>query len=839
MTTTSDARPAGHGTGVKSGDTWQRGSSTPIIPPPRAPSPGPYAATAMAVHDSGLGSPLPIPAGQKTPPPPGWTGAAGLVASRADVGAWIDQEGTANVAIRLADGVIGIDVDAYAGKGGASTLAAAVAAYGPLPGTVTTTSRDDGVSGIRLYRVPAGTVLVGSLAAAGHGPAVEVIQPHHRYAMAAPSVHPEGPRYRWVGPDFTDLSPGVVPSVGDLPELPASWVEGLAATRVAVGAEVVAPPEGWPVAAVTHPYVEALVVGLATDTPRGDWHAWAHAACCRLAAASSLGLLTAGVLAAAQRALVGRLEGARSSRSSGEPPAVEVARCWADAVARTARQAEDQRQSSLHGTVEPVAPLRPVEGGGLVIGTAALAPPPGSAAPEPDPAAEVGRAPSWAPADLSAYLDGTHVPQVPTLLHRDDGAALLYAGRVHSFHGESESGKSWVALVAAVQSLAAGQRVLVLDFESDAATVVGRLLLLGADPAVVRDRLDYVRPDVSPAALADEGEAFKALLTRTYAVAVLDGVTEALSVFGRESNSNDDLTGWVRAVPRRIAERTGAALILVDHVVKDSESRGRFAIGGQAKMAALDGAAYVVEVLQPLGVGLRGSVALRVAKDRPGGVRPHAGAWRRSDRTQEAAVVVLDSTTPGAVAVSIAPPRTEAATGATREGAGETFRPTVLMARVSDAVQRHGPVTRTGLEQLVSGRATYVRQALEVLLADGFITADGPAVNGGRPMLCHARPFHPDPVPGDGTGSVHGPSDPVPTLSHPVPGPRDGVTTGEPDPVPPSHPYRGDGVVVAGTLWTPSGTGSGGSASCARCGKAAAWQGIAGVSTCTGCRDAA
>ena len=58
-------------------------------------------------------------------------------------------------------------------------------------------------------------------------------------------------------------------------------------------------------------------------------------------------------------------------------------------------------------------------------------------------------------------------------------------------------------------------------------------------------------------------------------------------------------------------------------------------------MAAITGAAYTVEILQPLGVGMRGVVGLRIAKDRPGQVRNLCGVFRKSDRTQTAARVVI------------------------------------------------------------------------------------------------------------------------------------------------------------------------------------------------------
>jgi hypothetical protein len=92
-----------------------------------------------------------------------------------------------------------------------------------------------------------------------------------------------------------------------------------------------------------------------------------------------------------------------------------------------------------------------------------------------------------------------------------------------------------------------------------------------------------------------ERETWEWLLGRSFALVVLDGVTEALRTLSRSTVDNDEVTAFMREVPRTIAQRTEAAVVVVDHVTKGTEGRGRFAIGAQAKMAALDGASYSVE----------------------------------------------------------------------------------------------------------------------------------------------------------------------------------------------------------------------------------------------------
>jgi len=207
-----------------------------------------YADAAATYHRRGWG---PFPVGyddhgrlhpaRKSRPPAGWTGYGAPYPSGADVHEWATNgHGGGNVALRMPETVIGIDVDAYSGKPGAETLAEAEARLGPLPTTPISTSRDDGVSGIRFYRVPAGRCWADGL-----GPGVELVHHGHRYAVVAPSVHPEGRVYRWVDVDGRQV-PG--PAVDDLPDLPPAWVteldRGSVADRAAkaevTGAEQVA-----------------------------------------------------------------------------------------------------------------------------------------------------------------------------------------------------------------------------------------------------------------------------------------------------------------------------------------------------------------------------------------------------------------------------------------------------------------------------------------------------------------------------------------------------------------------------------------------------------------------
>jgi len=167
-----------------------------------------------------------LPPGRKAPPPDGYTGGNGAVADDDTIARWAVESPGGNVALRLPDGVVGIDVDAY-DKGGVRkqgdvSLADLEARHGPLPATWVSTSRP-APSGIRLYRVPGGTKLPGIA-----GPDIEIIQHAHRYMLVAPSLNPDsGERYCWVTPDG-ELSDRA-PRPDELPSLPSAWIDGLSA----------------------------------------------------------------------------------------------------------------------------------------------------------------------------------------------------------------------------------------------------------------------------------------------------------------------------------------------------------------------------------------------------------------------------------------------------------------------------------------------------------------------------------------------------------------------------------------------------------------------------------
>src|SRR3712207_4897598 len=186
-----------------------------------------FAGHAGAYRAAGLLGTLLLPAGQKFPPPSGFTGEDGRWPTEEDIAAWNDRAGNAfNLALRLPEDLIGIDVDAYDDRPGAATLADAEARWGALSATYVSSAREDGVSGIRLFRIPTGLDWPNVV-----GPGIETVRYGHRYVVASPSIHPKtDTAYRWTAPDGSTVD---VPDLALVPDLPEAWIAGLTGGRAA------------------------------------------------------------------------------------------------------------------------------------------------------------------------------------------------------------------------------------------------------------------------------------------------------------------------------------------------------------------------------------------------------------------------------------------------------------------------------------------------------------------------------------------------------------------------------------------------------------------------------
>lgn len=244
----------------------------------------------------------------------------------------------------------------------------------------------------------------------------------------------------------------------------------------------------------------------------------------------------------------------------------------------------------------------------------------------------------------------------PTLLKRTDGQALLYRGSVNLFAGEPGSCKSWVAQYETARMANAGEHVLYVDYESTYRSVMRRLGTVGLR-SDSRDRIHY---PTRLGMLTDEDVRKLAEYARELDVdlIVIDGVAEALAAHGLTEDRAGEYAKWHEHVARKLARGSSAAVLLLDHVPKPAQGRAARGSGAEPdlyprgsghKLAAIDGAAYMLSMVEPLSRQNEGTVDLTIAKDREGYVGPKR--WR-------AARVTLTPANDGAeLYVEVSPPK--------------------------------------------------------------------------------------------------------------------------------------------------------------------------------------
>jgi KaiC/GvpD/RAD55 family RecA-like ATPase len=326
--------------------------------------------------------------------------------------------------------------------------------------------------------------------------------------------------------------------------------------------------------------------------------------------------------------------------------------------------------------------------------------------PEPAPALELAELPatepdtSWLPRLVEFDEDETEPG--PTVLYRTDGQCLLYAGKINAIFGESESGKTWVALEAVRQQLVQGNKVFYIDFEDSKRGIRGRLKALG----VLREhfaRFKYANPDGGYNEIAQQA-LLGSIRDFTPDLIVMDGVNAAMNLLGLDLEKNKDATQFSQVVLRPL-RLWGAAVLTIDHVTKSKDNRGNYAIGAQAKRADIDGVAISVDVSMPFGRGSNGKLNLKITKDRPGFVRGI------SQEASFVGTVDLISQPDNRIEISIV-------------GGQVGFTPhEYLMRKVSEFMEKHGAELSTNqIVQAIEGGTDQIKKALAQLENTGFLS---------------------------------------------------------------------------------------------------------------------
>ena len=188
-------------------------------------------------------------------------------------------------------------------------------------------------------------------------------------------------------------------------------------------------------------------------------------------------------------------------------------------------------------------------------------------------------------ADFRQEVSLLDVERLPSAFERLDGATLLYKGVANTLYGEPSTGKSWIALMVAIQQLRAGRRVIWWDSEDRASTLARRLQLLRATDLIGHPNLKWISGEIqgSPAIMAE-------------ALAYLDGgsgpglvVIDSATSFGCPKDGAD-VQPWVKAHIKPWIN-AGHTPLLLDHVPKQRKDRPAGGVGSFEKLSDIRGAA--------------------------------------------------------------------------------------------------------------------------------------------------------------------------------------------------------------------------------------------------------
>ncbi len=275
------------------------------------------------------------------------------------------------------------------------------------------------------------------------------------------------------------------------------------------------------------------------------------------------------------------------------------------------------------------------------------------------------------------------------------GGLVYGAGGITLLSGEPGVGKSLLLMAITAEEAIAGRRPLYLDFGGSPGMLLDRLHAAGLSDEQLTHIL-YLRPRVQ----ADPAK-IRALVADLHpSLVAIDSYDAALAAHGLETKNED-----IRALAIELLDplrSEGAALVIADHVTKDREKRGRYTIGGQAKLALCDAHLGLTPIV-PLRRGSGGKFRVTVHKDWHGHL-PRA-----------ATLDIASHPTTGALSWTI-----RATDDDTDDGGG--FRPTGLMERVSRALEIAGePMSRAQLELAVKGKRDYVRQAIDTLAREEYV----------------------------------------------------------------------------------------------------------------------
>lgn len=277
---------------------------------------------------------------------------------------------------------------------------------------------------------------------------------------------------------------------------------------------------------------------------------------------------------------------------------------------------------------------------------------------------------------------------------------LIYAGKRHLLSGPPEAAKTLLALIFALEEIRAGGHVAVIDFESGPAETRRLLEDLGATSDEI-GAIDYFEPDGPPTDCD-----IQAILDAGATLAIIDALAGAYDASNLDDEKRREVERFARTWIRPLWQHD-VATIAIDHVVKNVENRGRFSIGSERKLGAVD-VHLGLRANTQLHRGASGLITISTHKDRPAHLeRPTAATVELHSDADTHAITW----------------RFQLATG---DADPSDWRPTVLMERVSRYIEgRPNGASRTEVYNAVTGKRTGLVAAVDCLVRDGNLEGVG------------------------------------------------------------------------------------------------------------------
>lgn len=707
-----------------------------------------YAAAAPLYRAAGWMQVIPLPEGRKTPPPAGFTGRSRKPVTDEQMQLWSQSDSTANTGIVIPEGVLVLDIDAEQGHqvkaDGAKGISELSQELGALPATWSSTSHGiDSPARHLFYKVPEGLAWKG-----GAIEGVDILQPGHRYSVVWPSIHPSGEMYCWYTPSGSTTSQ--IPHISDLATLPWKWVDYLRkpehTTPKPAFNTLISHETGTydtRMCKAINTFLNKTLSNPASKGSRHDTTLQAVWALVNFAQEGHRGALDA----------INQLKPRFIAEIAPDRPGKEreAAREWAAILSGAMEKVNGIQSHADPCEQSKIERMLPGEFNELTQNTIANQ----MGESHPQQVQNVGTTPvqngsapasqvqngsmesyeanknassSWRFEDLAQLASGIELPPTPTVFQREDGQGLFYRGAVNDLHGEPGCGKSMIAQIATAQELKNNRDVIYIDYEDSARNVVKRLLLLGVTGEQIISHLHYVRPSAKPSSPTSlDGWRETLDYADTATLTIIDGVTSCLAYAGLDSNSGDDIAAWYNTMPRLISA-CGPAVVLIDHVVKSKDNRGRYAGGSMQKLALIDGISYSVDMTKPVGKGVKGTIVIKSGKDRISEIEEHCAVnWSSNgSHLREAARIEINSTDPKLMRVTIARPNMMPSED--RQTKRDDFRPTGLMEKTSQLVENaiEEPSQSELFDALKSdgsgAKTAIMSKAIRLLLEEGYVT---------------------------------------------------------------------------------------------------------------------